>query len=337
MSDRLDFTNKYYKEKALNKKNANYENGITSYQAFFICINNLDYGCLDNLCLALQNYYKDGTSLEEYYNKLQDLNSSDEFKKVALECAFNVIEYQEYLGTKIINGNFNASAWISHSLNEGKLCSILAACLGLNSDTAMKLGILHDIGRKKIHTFMHTILGYELLVDYGLEDEAIATLTHSFLPDIRKFNLNGSRCANCDRALDGLIVDENVNESFEYEENKDDITLFLEQYEYSMYDLILNISDLMAMSSGITSPFERVNDIYTRKTPDEKNQYLFLHRFICAMNKIMFDATKNIEYLNVINNMKKLSIQNLYDLFVITSDEFMTFYNSIGLNKSLNK
>ena len=185
---------------------------------------------------------------------LQDLNSPDEFKRAALECAFSIIENNEYLGTKIINGKYNASAWISHSLNEGKLCSIIASSLGLNPDVAMKLGILHDIGRKKIHTFMHTILGYELLVDYGLEDEAIATLTHSFLPDVRKFDLRGSRCANCDKSLDGLIVDSNIDESFESEENKDDMTLFLENYEYSIYDLILNISDLMAMSSGITSP-----------------------------------------------------------------------------------
>lgn len=329
MTNRLDFTSVIYKEKALNKKNSNYENNISSHQAFFICINNLDYECLNNLCLALKEYYNDGTSLEEIYNKLQDLDSSDEFKKVVLQCAFNLIENSKYLGTKIINEKFNASSWICHSLNEGKLCSILASKLDLNPDTAMKLGFLHDIGRKKMHTFMHTILGYELLIEYGLEDEAVASLTHSFLPDVRRFNLKGSRCANCDRALNGLIIDKNINESFENEEDKDDMTLFLEQYEYNMYDLILSISDLMALSSGIASPFERVTDIYTRKTPDEKNQYLFLHRFICAMNKIMFDITKNIDYLNSINNMPNLHLQDLYKLFINTSNEFMNIYNSI--------
>ena len=330
MLEKLNFSNDLYKKIALSKKKANYENGITSYQAFFYCIKDLEYECLNNLCLELKKYYNNDTSEEEYYKMLQDLNSTDDFKKAALECAFCVIENNKYLGTKIVNEKFNASSWISHSLYEGKLCSVLASSLGLNPDVAMKLGILHDIGRKKIHTFMHTIKGYELLIDYGYEDEAIASLTHSFIPDVRNFIFKGSRCANCDKSLDGLTIQGNMEEYIPLE-YKDDVCLFLDNYEYSIYDLLLNISDLMAMSTGITSPYERVKDIYTRKTPDEKNQDLFLFRFICLMNYIMFSKTKKVEYLERLN-YKYINHDKLFEKFVETSNEFFEFYNSLNLN-----
>lgn len=329
MSVKLNFSNEGYRNSALNKKSSNYENNVTAAQAFYICINGLDFYSLDNLCIALQDYYNDGRNVYDFYLMLQDINIDDEFKQVVLDLAYKVIESEEgkNLGTGMVpNTNFNSSSWISHSLYEGKLCSILAENLNLNPDTAMKLGILHDIGRKKTHTFNHVIKGYELLVDLGLTDEAVVSLTHSFLPDIRKFKVTGNRCANCDVALDGLIVDSDMNEHFETEEDKDDITLFLEQYEYNIYDQILNISDLMAKSEGITSPLERVNDIYTRKIPDIRNQGLFLHRFVCIMNKLLFGLTKDIIYLDNINNINN---EDLYNLFVETSNEFMNKYNSL--------
>ena len=49
MVELLKFTNDKYKEKALSKKKANYENDITSYDAFFICIHELEFDVLNCL------------------------------------------------------------------------------------------------------------------------------------------------------------------------------------------------------------------------------------------------------------------------------------------------
>ena len=41
MSELLKFTNDKYKKIALSKKKINYENDITSYDAFYICIHEI--------------------------------------------------------------------------------------------------------------------------------------------------------------------------------------------------------------------------------------------------------------------------------------------------------
>ena len=329
MSELLKFTNDKYKEIALSKKKINYENDITSYDAFFICIHDLDFESLNNLCNELHKYYPE-TGINQLYEQLQDFYSSNEFKRTVLECAIKLVNNGEYLGTKIINEKFNASAWLCHSINEGLLCATLATGIA-NSDTAMKLGLLHDIGRKKVHSFMHVILGYEMLIDYDLASEATACLTHSFIPDVRKFIFKGSRCANCDKSIDGLTIEGNMEDSISLD-SKDDMCLFLDNYEYNIYDLLLNVSDLMAMTTGITSPYDRVNDIYTRKTPDEKNQDLFLFRFICLMNYIMFAKTKKVEYMERLN-LEYTNHEELYKKFIETSNEFFEFYNNLNNKK----
>ena len=329
MSIKLLFSNDKYKERALSKKKVNYENDITSYDAFFICIHDLEFDVLNNLCNELHKYYPE-TGLNQLYEQLQDFYSSNEFKRVVLECAIKLVSKGEYLGTKIINEKYNASAWLCHSINEGLACATLAEGIA-NPDTAMKLGLLHDIGRKKDHSFNHVILGYELLNDYDLESEAVACLTHSFIPDVRKFYFKGSRCANCEKSIDGLTIYGNMEDSINIED-KDDICLFLDNYEYNIYDLLLNISDLMAMTTGITSPYDRVNDIYTRKSPDEKNQDLFLFRLICLMNYIMFARTKKAEYIERLN-LEYTNHEDLYKKFIVTSNELFEFYNNLNSKK----
>ena len=83
--------------------------------------------------------------------------------------------------------------------------------------------------------------------------------------DITKNTFKGGRCANCDPALNGFYIDENGNPNWIEGSIKDDVTEFLENYNYNDYDLIVCMSDLMATAKGITTPYERVNDIATRK------------------------------------------------------------------------
>ncbi len=327
---RLDFTSEVYKEKALSINNVNYNNNITSADAFFIVLAGLDYETIDNLCEAVKNIlaFQDSKKIYEF---IQTGNCNIEFRQIVLDTAYELIHSNINLGNKIVNEKYNASAWIAHSLYEGEVASTLASKMNLDEDTAKKLGILHDIGRKFDHTFMHVIKGYEYLLMKGLKDEAICSLTHSFLSIPYDNELKGNRCANCDPSCEGFYIDELGNGLFKEEKYKDDITLFLEKYNYNEYDVILNISDLMAMSSGIVSPYDRVDDVYTRKTPDPINSSFFKVCFINTLRRVMYSITNDDKYIEIYNINEVSDIENL---FINTSNEFMQIYNNLIKNNS---
>lgn len=327
---RLDFTSEVYKEKALSINNVNYNNNITSADAFFIVLAGLDYETIDNLCEAVKNKlsFQDSKKIYEF---IQTGNCNIEFRQIVLDTAYELIHSNINLGNKIVNEKYNASAWVAHSLYEGEVASTLASKMNLDEDTAKKLGILHDIGRKFDHTFMHVIKGYEYLLMKGLKDEAICSLTHSFLSIPYDNELKGNRCANCDPSCEGFYIDELGNGVFKEEKYKDDITLFLEKYNYNEYDVILNISDLMAMSSGIVSPYDRVDDVYTRKTPDPINSSFFKVCFINTLRRVMYSITNDDKYIEIYNINEVSDIENL---FINTSNEFMQMYNNLIKNNS---
>lgn len=327
---RLDFTSEVYKEKALSINNVNYNNNITSADAFFIVLAGLDYETIDNLCEAVKNKlsFQDSKKIYEF---IQTGNCNIEFRQIVLDTAYELIHSNINLGNKIVNEKYNASAWVAHSLYEGEVASTLASKMNLDEDTAKKLGILHDIGRKFDHTFMHVIKGYEYLLMKGLKDESICSLTHSFLSIPYDNELKGNRCANCDPSCEGFYIDELGNGVFKEEKYKDDITLFLEKYNYNEYDVILNISDLMAMSSGIVSPYDRVDDVYTRKTPDPINSSFFKVCFINTLRRVMYSITNDDKYIEIYNINEVSDIENL---FINTSNEFMQMYNNLIKNNS---
>ena len=324
------FSNDVFKEKALLTTHVNYENNITSADAFFIVLKGLDYDMMDNLCEEVKKElcFKDSYKI---YELIQNDGCNYELKKIILDIAYDLIHSNKEIGSKVVNGGFNASSWISHSLYEGELAASLASLINLDSETAKKLGILHDIGRKFNHSFMHTIKGYEYLLLKGLKDEAVCTLTHSFLPIEENGILRGNRCANCEPATLGFYIDEHGNGVFSEDTDKDDITLFLDSYRYNRYDVILNISDLMAMSSGITSPYERVKDIYTRKIPDSKNSPFFKVCLINTLRKYMYSVTHEDKYIELYNIT---NISDIESIFINTSNEFMQIYNNLVNNNS---
>ena len=192
----------------------------SSLDAFMLLINGVQIEDLDNLCNKLKTFYPK-LDMEEIYRVtqgdfeiLENVNPKI-LKTLIYTCAMDCLKEGKDLGNRTIaDGKINTSGYISHSLYEAKLAEEFAEIFELDKDKAKTLAILHDYGRKYIHTFEHVPKGYEELVKIGWKDEAVATLTHSFL--------NGGRCANCDPAEEGFYIDEEGNPKWESEEFKDD-------------------------------------------------------------------------------------------------------------------
>lgn len=198
--------------------------------------------------------------------------------------------------------------------------------------TAQIQGILHDYGRKITHSFEHVTRGYEKLVDEGWENEAVAALTHSFL--------NGGRCASNESAEEGFYVDEKGNPDWRPETEKDDITLFLENYKYSKYDDILNVADLMATSSGIVSPYDRIQDIATRRKLDPTNRGYFLAEFTNKLIEFLKESGAEIpeNMQREIKATPDVSIVELNERFKIASEVFFNYYKeNISLDRTSSK
>ncbi len=279
-----------------------------------------NFGDLYNLLKKLNTYYPD-LSLEECYELTQGRGQIFEqnggvVKTVIYNCALSCLENGTTLGVRTTpDGKFNTSDWMSHCLYEAKLSGELASMLHLDSNRATTLALLHDIGRKYSHKFDHVPLGFEALIDVGWENEASAALTHSFI--------DGGRCANCDPAEEGFYVNQEGEACWESEENKDDITHFLEEYQYNTYDDILNIADLMATSKGIVSPLKRLEDIAQRKTPDPKNRSYFLAKFTNKLNEFLVKMGEidTYELLNPADDPSKIQ-----EVFQSVSATFYSAY-----------
>ena len=195
----------------------------------------------------------------------------------------------------------------------------LASITKNDPNIAEVLGLLHDIGRKQIHDFTHTVKGFEELIEKGYKYEAVGTLTHSFI--------NGGRCANCDLPEEGFYINKEGKPSWKDENNKDDITkYFLEIYKYSEYDLLLNIADLMATDKKIVSCVERVEDIRTRK-PAGSNEKYFLVENIKLQKKILelIDKDKHLEKVEVDMDSK---IEDINKEFKRVSEELTKNFNN---------
>lgn len=327
------FSNDFYHNIALNKKRINYDTSLTAATAFLVVLKDLDYETINILC----NELADELSLKssDIYDLIQKGSGDDSFKNLVLEKAYELIHSKKKLGNKIINENYNASSWIVHSLYEAEIASEIASKMNLNSDVAMKLGLLHDIGRKFSHSHEHILKGFEYLVDLGFLEEAFCCLTHSFLSTPQSGVYKGNRCAACTPAIDGFYVDNEGNGVFRENTKLDEITLFLNNYEYNLYDIILNIADLMATSDGIVSPYERLIDIYKRKKPDKANDSFFKVCLINTLNKIMYDITGENEYRQELNT-NRIDPGELDELLIKTSNTFMNEYNK-EIKKSIFK
>ena len=326
---KLNFKNEKYIEIANDiqtKSKQGYYETCTLHEpedAFMLLINGQKEEDLDNLCRIIQSKCPELT-IEDCYSITQgnlDLinNQPKIVKQIIYGCAMECINSGNHLGSHTIaDGKTNTSSYISHSLYEAKLARELATIIGVDGKKAETLAILHDFGRKDTHTFEHVTRGFEMLVDLGWEDEAVGTLTHSFL--------NGGRCANCDPSEEGFYIDEEGHGCWRDDKQKDDVTKFLEGYNYSIYDNILNVADLMATSRGIVSPQDRVSDIRTRKPADEKNEGFFLSEFTNKLNEFLVKIgdKKNFETTKVTDGIEKIR-----ECFEKVSSEFFETFKQI--------
>lgn len=327
----LYFSDEGYKNIALSLSNNDMD--VHNYiDAFFLLIKDMEYSDLDNLCNKISMKYSslfgDSINKDKCYQLTQRVDLDDDLKKIIYECAEELINEGNFLGTKVSNG-FNMTAWLNHCYYVGECCANLANIIGIDSDKARTYGMLHDIGRKKSQKFDHAIYGFEYLVSIGFVDEAIGCLTHSFV--------NGGRCSNNERAIDGFYVDNDGNARFRDGSKKDDITLFLEQYKYNDYDLILNIADLMAVNKGIVSPYDRIQDIATRRELDPVNRGYFL----ADITNVFIDVLKRVGYVDkdlaYIKATKDTSLGEIEKYFKEISQDFYEAYVKLNQPKKNSK
>lgn len=330
----LNFSNENYKNKALNiQATTEQENSLA--EAFLLLIKDIKKEDLDNLCKKIQNYYISlpspiKLSLEDCYNLTQNDNLSDVEKETIVMLAEECIKSGQHLGSNTINdGKINTSSWISHSFFASEVCSILAYHLGLDMDKAKIAGLLHDFGRKFNHNFNHTIEGFEYLYNLGWINEAIGCLTHSFVC--------GGRCSNNEPALDGFYLDDAGNAKWKDGTNKDDMTLFLENYKYTIYDILLNIADLMSTDKGILSPKDRLADIATRRVIDPTNRGYFLASFTNILIDILKKLNKIDENVKYIRADKNTSLEEIQNYFEKISDYFFNIYINLPKKENQNK
>ena len=146
----------------------------------------------------------------------------------------------------------NDGPWIDHSYYVGLAAGKLASHIdGMDEDTAMAYGFVHDIGRifgeMKIR---HIFEGYRLLMKDGYPDAARICLTHSFpVQDIHAV----TRIWDC--------------ESDDYIFMKQ----FLDGVEYNQYDKLIQLCDNIGSAEGIVVLERRMVDIVLRYGIDTAN------------------------------------------------------------------
>lgn len=324
----LNFSNERYKTIAFNSSTEK-ESVYAPEDAFFLLINGLELKELENLCYMIQIHYKNSKpsidlTLDRCYELTQNLYTDSKLKKFIYMLAQILANNKLPLGTKK-EGQYNTSEWINHAILSSKICTILAKELNLNENHAANLGLLHDYGRKINHSFEHTIKGYEALIDKGWYNEAIGCLTHSFL--------KGERCANNEPAVEGFFIDELGNTSWKPNTKKDDITTFLENYNFTEYDILLNIADLMATSKDIVAPHERLKDIASRRKIDPINRLYFLKKLI----NLLIETLHKLGYKDI-NSIKQLNtIEEAEKELKYVSEYFFNVFNQLNNNKEQRK
>lgn len=140
----------------------------------------------------------------------------------------------------------NSGTWVCHSIVSGNCAKIISSkCKDLNPDISQSLGMLHDIGRRYgISDMQHTYLGYKFMLSQGYEDCARICLTHSF-PYKHIDSYSGK--ADCT----------------DYELNY--IKTYLESTDYNDYDKLIQLCDVLSMSTGAVFIEKRLIDVTIRK------------------------------------------------------------------------
>jgi len=145
-------------------------------------------------------------------------------------------------------GKSFSDAWIDHSMCVGDSAYIIAKELNMDAEKAKTLGYIHDIGRA-IDSLNHVLAGYHYLKELGYDDEYCnICLTHSYLNN------------DCDCTAVGYP---------KYDEFKNN---FIKNHEFTIYEKIINLCDLMC-TNVVNTVDKRLIDLIIRKGAHSNTQY----------------------------------------------------------------
>ncbi|EPY6471011.1 HDOD domain-containing protein [Clostridium sporogenes] len=139
----------------------------------------------------------------------------------------------------------NPGSWKQHSEFVALACKNIAKhCTDMDSDKAYVLGLLHDIGRRVgVVSERHMVAGYQYCMEQGWDEVAKICVTHSFII----------------QDIDSAIGKWDVTKE-EYELTKNIINSAV----YDDYDLLVQLSDALALSTGFCLLEKRFVDVACR-------------------------------------------------------------------------
>ena len=139
--------------------------------------------------------------------------------------------------------------WISHSICVGDTASVIAEKLNLDKEKARVLGYIHDIGKRFGSFPLHDLNGFNYIKELGYSDEyANICLTHSYLNNYY------------------LCTAGSLPEDIPFR------TQFIKNHEYTIYEKIINLCDLMC-TNVVNTVDKRLIDIILRRGVTESTQY----------------------------------------------------------------
>lgn len=177
----------------------------------------------------------------------------------------------------------NPGPWIEHSLNVGQAAELIAKeDKELDSNVALILGMLHDIGRRYgVTNERHSLDGYKFAMENGYDLWARICMTHGYL------------CKNVDDICgkkDCTIEERNF------------IKEYLYNIEFTAYDKLIQLCDALALPSGFCLLEKRMLDVVMR--------YGF-NEFTIEKWKVTFDIQRYFEerigtsIYSILPNVKK--------------------------------
>ncbi len=139
--------------------------------------------------------------------------------------------------------------WVPHSICVGNAAGEIAESLGLDIDYAKTLGYIHDIGKLVGDFENHDMNGYNYIKELGYDDEyANICLTHSYLN-------NDVNCTAGGKPSDIPFRTE-----------------FIKNHQYTIYEKIINLCDLMCKREVMTID-KRLIDLIIRRGAHTNTQY----------------------------------------------------------------
>ncbi len=146
-------------------------------------------------------------------------------------------------------GKTKSDGWINHSICVGNSAGKIAEALKLDVEFAKTLGYIHDIGKSIGEFSNHVMNGYNYLKDLGYDEEYYnICLTHSYLNN------------------DVMCTAGNIPTEIPFR------TEFIKNHEYTIYEKIINLCDLMCTSINVTVD-KRLIDIIIRRGANKNTQY----------------------------------------------------------------